>query len=216
MKEKITSLKKEAFGDALAVKFPIIHDGLYMGALIPAGPWVLSNNDISESMSKWRNRFKRMFPTQTATSAETTRIFLANLISSENSILFLIADEREKIIGHIAAINFDDKSFELAHLMRGEPTSNNRLVFFAEIRLIRWAFENSYIKQARVEAMSYNFPAVSLHEEVGFVFSKRLPLKKMVERSEVKHVVVNPELANVNYAVVEYTMNKADFYAANL
>lgn len=207
MSEFINLLKKDVFKEALDVRLPILDDiGIVLGCLIPVGFWILEDEGLLAKISGWRNKFSRMFPTQNVVTVEGTKNYLGRLIKSSDAILFLIQDGAENIIGHIGVVNLNDKRCELAHLMRGENTQNAEIIYYAECALIRWACDILNVELIYIEAMSYNFGAISLHERVGFKNIKRLPIKKIITSDGIEHKICLKEESNVNYSIATYEL----------
>lgn len=205
----LASFKKKTQEDAIQSRITIF-DELHkrVGYLLPLGGWVLENIKLIEQVASWRNKFNRMFPSQFVATIDSTKLHLKNIIEAKDAIIFFIEDLEGKIIGHIGAINVTETNFELAHLMRGEQTSNTEIMLCAEKHLIEWGLRELKINSIKLEVMSYNFSAISLHEKIGFKFVKKMPIKKIKVDNGVRHEICKVEDANVNYEIVEYEFYK--------
>jgi RimJ/RimL family protein N-acetyltransferase len=135
------------------------------------------------------------------------------MVKDSDSILFLIEDEEQSVIGHIGAINISKTEFELAHLMRGEMTKKTDIVFYAEKALIKWCFSELRVMAAKIEVMTYNFGALSIHERIGFKLARKVPIRKIIDKNGIRHIVCKESEANVKYQIVQYRLDADSFYS---
>ncbi len=210
----LASLKKDKFDDAASVSIPIKEEnGRIIGQLIPVGDWALSDPMIINAMTHWRSRFKKMFPTQSHVTYESTVAYLKkSSIDHSTSVLFLIYDDTHQCIGHIGVAHVDQSPFELVNLMRGTSGGHPRLVYYAEITLIDYFFKHSNADSSDVEVMSYNWMVISLHEEVGYTLVESFPLKKLEGDFGIKHEIVATTDSNVTYSIQKLVLKKQRFY----
>lgn len=213
MKEiKLNLLKRNSREEANLLRIPILDDARKtIGHLLPVGKWILADLGLVEKIAGWRNKFNRMFPSQLAVTVESTVLHLESLVDKSDSIIFLIEDEDAKIIGHIGAINISAPEFELAHLMRGENTKTSDIIFFAEKAMIGWCISDLGVTEVKIEAMSYNHGAISIHQKIGFEFTRKIPIRKIHEEAGVKHIVCTESETNVKYQIVQYRLESRKF-----
>jgi RimJ/RimL family protein N-acetyltransferase len=213
-KKVIFDMKCHSFSLANTKSIPVHNiEKIQIGKLVPVGDWILEDKNKVELISTWRQKTMRMFLTQFESSYESTLKYLKNLaIAQESRILFLIYDATEKLIGHIGIAEVDGNRGELDNLMRGQEGGDSRLIFFAEIALLNWSFKNLGIKHSEVLVLSYNWMAISLHEEVGFTFVSNSRLKKYEKDAVIFHKAVTEEDSNVNYSITKMLLKKDLFY----
>jgi hypothetical protein len=210
---KVNLLKKNSRDDANLHCISIFDDvGQKIGCLLPVGKWILTELGLVEKIAGWRNKFNRMFPSQIKVTVESTVLHLESLADKPDSILFLIEDGDRKIIGHIGAINISATEFELAHLMRGENTKNSEIIYFAEKTLIGWCISELGVTEVKIEAMSYNFSAISIHEKMGFELVRKIPIRKIDDKDGVKHTVCTESETNVKYQIAQYRLDSAKLF----
>lgn len=188
-------------------------NGDQIGRLVPVGNWILEDKEKIELVRAWRQRTMRMFLTQFESTYERTYQYLKNFsIAQEGRIFFMLYDESERLVGHIGMAEVDGNSGELDNLMRGVEGGDPRLVYFSELALLDWCFKNLGIRQSDVRVVSYNWLVISLHEEVGYVFTNNFPLKKYEKDGVLFHDVVDEAESNVKYGCTKMLLTKDDFY----
>lgn len=209
---KLKLLKKNSREEANSLRIPILDDARKtIGNLLPVGKWILAELELVEKIAGWRNKFNRMFPSQLAVNVKSTVLHLESLVDKSNSILFLIEDEDAKIVGHVGAINISAPEFELAHLMRGENTKTVDIIFFAEKAMIGWCMSNFGITEVKIEAMSYNHGAISIHEKIGFELVRKIPIRKIHDKTGIRHIACTESETNVKYQIAQYRLDSGKF-----
>ena len=186
--------------------------GITVGYLIPIGSWLLKQPQLIERISRWRQTFMRMFLAQFISTAEKTFNYLKLLsIEQPDRILFIIRTLEGHDVGHVGLSNITPNHAELDNLMRGEPGGHVRLVYFAELAVIDWAFKVLKLRRITARVLSYNWMALEMHREVGFQEIARYPLLKIVDGDDINHVhATKPENSNVNYSCLELELNIED------
>jgi RimJ/RimL family protein N-acetyltransferase len=188
-------------------------DGTRIGGLLPIGAWILERPDLIEAMTGWRERNRKMFFTQFPTSAERTRGYLSNaILASSNRLLDLICDEGGEPVGQIGLTNIADRSAELDNLLRGRSGGHPRLIHYAELAFLGWAFSSLDLRTITARFFSYNWMVQELHETVGFGDPVRSPLCKRVDIDLVSHGVCSPEMSNVDYDLIEMRLDRDEFF----
>jgi hypothetical protein len=216
-RKSILSMKRSTFSEALKLSIDVFDKSKNsIGKLVPVGDWILDDKDKIELIRAWRQRTMRMFLTQFESTYEKTFGYLKNLsIAQEGRIIFLIYDCDNCFIGHMGIADVDGKTGELDNLMRGVEGGDPRLVYFAEIALLDWCFKSLGITESDVRVLSYNWLVISLHEEVGYVYTEKFPLRKNTKDGVTFHDVVGESESNVKYACVKMLLKKEVFYKAN-
>ena len=206
-------LKKQTYGEAEEHSVIIMdRSGQPLGKLVPVGPWVLEDIAIISSLVSWRDKFKKMFPTQTSVDLTSTAKFLTNFfIDNDQAVLFLIYSDAGQLLGHIGVSDLSECSFEVTNLMRGVPGGHADLIYFSEYSVIDYMFEKFNLESASVEVMSYNWMVRSLHEEIGFKVTESKGLRKLVDDAGIRHEVVRDVDANVEYTIQKMRLSREDF-----
>lgn len=176
----VASLKKAKLAHARLCHVPIKHDGNVVGHLVPIGPWILEDWKLISEISEWRARAMVMFLSQFESTPEKTAEYLRNCsIGDDNRILFMIEVEGE-FLGHVGLAGISHTSAELDNLMRGISGGKPELMEASERTLVSWAFTTLKLKSLYLKILSYNFMAKTIHEQMGFLTTERLPLRQEI------------------------------------
>lgn len=215
--EIIRGIKCESFEEALQFEIPILNfESQKIGKLVPVGNWILQARELIELMSIWRQRTMRMFMTHFESSYEMTYGYLKNLaIAKDDRIFFIIYNNEDAPIGHVGIANLTEKSAELDNLMRGVEGGEPRLVYFAECALLNWCFKELENQTNDVSVLSYNWLAIGLHEEVGYMHIGKEHLFKEKRGDFIVHEIVDVDATNVKYSLVKMLICCGDFYKTN-
>lgn len=210
----IKELKCSSFADADSKALAIRNtQGHVIGKLIPVGDWIISDKEKIEIIAEWRQKAMGMFLTQFQSSYERTLNYLRTLsINQEDRILFLIYNENNDFIGHIGIANLRNNGFELDNLVRGIAGSNPRLIYFAELSLLDWCFKTLKLLFSDARVLSYNWLAIALHEELGYVITERIPLLKSEKGAVIFHSITDPKNSNVNYNCTKMFLHRDVFF----
>ncbi len=213
----ISSMKKSSFEEAFAARVVVLDkEQNVIGALVPVGEWILADEAKIEQIRLWRQRTMRMFLTQFESTFEKTFGYLQNLsINQQGRIFFLLYDDKNRFVGHIGIAGVDGKNGELDNLVRGVDGGHPRLVYFAEVALLNWCFQNLGIVESDVRVLSYNWLVLSLHEEVGYKYTENIPLKKITKDDGIFHEATSTDDANVKYSCTKMLLTKDVFYEIN-
>lgn len=164
-----------------------LHDdsGEPSGTLEPLTRRHIPENDVIESMTRWRNRASRYFMTQFEATPERTRAWLSDTVLADSSRMLFLMRSPMKLVGHYGFKNLTSESAELDNLVRGEPGGHPRLVYHAELGMIRWLFDTFNLKRITAHVLSDNFPVLDMHRSVGFVDAELIPLRRVASASVI-------------------------------
>jgi hypothetical protein len=175
-------------------------DKAVIGFLQPVTHNIVFDNIVIDSLTRWRSKFKKYFLTQFEPTIERTKYWLENIVLPDNSrILFLIFDDTNKLVGNFGICNISKDSIELDNLIRGEKGGDPKLIFYAELSLMKWAYESLGVSDIYLRVFSNNFKTKALHQLVGFEEYLSQQLVKVVDGDEIRY--------EVNKDCVEYTDN---------
>ena len=149
-----------------------------IGYLSPLTVSVLDNDEIIQKLTYWRNRAKRFFLTQFTATPERTKNWLANTVFKDHSRLLFLIYSRSKLIGQYGFKELSSDSVEIDNLIRGEIGGHPRLIYYAEITLIRWLFETFKVGSIYGFVLSDNAMVLNFHRSVGFRLMELIPLHK--------------------------------------
>ncbi len=191
---------------------PVLDEqGRCIGRLVPVGPWILEDAACIGRLTQWRKTFSRMFLTQFEATPSGTRAYLKDVaVGDDSRILFLIEDEEGTVVGHVGLAQVNPESFELDYLIRGRSGGHPRLVYHAEVALLRWGFEVLDIPRCEVGVLSFNWMVVDLHQSVGFEQKARIPLRKIAQDGMVRHELLagQAQASNVAYSYLRMGLDR--------
>jgi len=183
----LQKLKKKKVSDTLKYQLKIFDkNGSEIGNLIPIGEWAIKDIHLIKNFAQWRKKFMKFFFSQFESSSKSTKSYLKNLsIYQKNRIFFAIYTSK-KLIGHIGLKNISASRAELDNIIRGKSGGHPDLMYFAEKKLLEWAFKTLKVKSIVAEVMSKNILALSLHRRFGFTHKKSFFLKKVKNKKLIK------------------------------
>jgi len=211
-KEFVTNIirdyKLQYHNNTIKYSVPILYGDKKVGRLRPIP--VLQTGDAKNDIyyqTKWRNLHTDSFLVEPFVATETrTLSWLEKVYFNNNEqIIFMIEDENNHPIGHLALENFifDEYKCEYGRLMRGEISPQEKrekinLIELAQITLLNWGFNILKLNSVYGTQFSHNYPVSRLHEKCGF--------KRIDEKDHVK------EAATVKIASVELKKENFAFY----
>lgn len=148
-----------------------------IGSLEPIGYELAGRPEVIALLTRWREANRRFFFTQFGATEEGTALWLKTVVLSDpHRVLFFIREEKGRRIGHYGLCNVRDNRAELDNLVRGERGGDRRLIFYAELALMHWAFRRLDVEEIRLEAFGNNTLALAIHQDVGFNLVAREPM----------------------------------------
>jgi hypothetical protein len=81
---------------------------------------------------------------------------------------------------------------EIDNLIRGEVGGHPELICYAEIALVKWLFKTFMVKRIYGFVLADNFPALNLHQSIGFRLAELLPLHKEEFQGEIHLEIGKP------------------------
>jgi hypothetical protein len=191
--------------------------GVQVGALIPIDFDMASQPAVVSSLTKWRKMFMKYFLTQFDATDERTQAWLTNVVLPDNSkILFLIQDETGKSIGNYAVRDISPDGAELDNLIRGEKGGDPKLVFYAELTLLKWLYDELKIPRVTLRVLSGNLKTLALHQSVGFKEVGRTSIRK-IKTADGFQYETNPssQTGNGDSQLLMFELNRDDFHRIN-
>lgn len=186
-----------------------------IGSLSLIDNTILEKQDIIHKLTKWRRMFMRNFLTQFPATEERTKNWLKNIvIPSLERKLFLILDEKGNILGNFGICNLIETTAELDNIIRGERGGNPRLIYYAEIAILKWLYYTLNIQVVNLHVFSNNPITIDLHNSIGFKIINRVHLYKQSFNNEI-HYSTNTSGEKMNFDYVEMKLTKKDFEKLN-
>jgi hypothetical protein len=187
--------------------------GELIGTLVPVGNWILQDRPTIEAICAWRQAAMRMFLVQFDSSYARPYTSLKDLsIAQEGRLFFMLFDQSNQLIGHLGVSEVNGLGCELDNVMRAAKGGDPRLIYYAEAALLDWCFDSLQVQTCSARVVSYNWMAIQLHEDIGFVAEETLALRKYQDGVWTCHEVVEKSAANVGYGCTRMVLQKDGFY----
>ena len=152
----------------------------YQGNLI-ALKVVDESEDTIKLLTELRKKYRNMFATNFKMSEEQTKKWIRKKLRENNSILFIIYTNGEKI-GNIGTDLYDEKtnSTELDNMMKVPTCNIHGIMTVVEKVYLKWMFD--YLKVSKIcgRLFSDNYKMMNTHIKCGWKIIKVLPLKKTI------------------------------------
>jgi RimJ/RimL family protein N-acetyltransferase len=157
----------------------------WIGALLPITPSMLSDVEMIEKLTQWRNRAQKYFATQFQATIERTRGWLDRTVLADPDRLLFLVMTPNRLVGHMGFKGLSDQSVELDNFIRGEMGGHPQLIYHSEIALLRWLFRIFPIQNVYASVFADNFVTLNLHHSVGFRLTERIPLRRKMVGEEI-------------------------------
>ena len=185
-----------------------------IGSFQPITESLSHDDNVVNSLTKWRDSTMSNFLTQFKATPERTRVWLKNVLKDDSSILFLIQDESDYAIGNFVVCNIAGQSAEHGNLIRGERRGAHRIIFYTELALMHWLYTELGICDIYLHVFTTNEQAIALYSSVGFSPAAIYRLIKKESAGEICYEVdsANPLQAG-ELGLMKMEIRKEAFYA---
>lgn len=148
--------------------------GTQLGALRPI---VDTSTETVALLSNWRNQVREWFLDMREVTPESTRQWLEAVQAATNRFIFWIETETGERVGTYGYTALNAHTIEFGNLLRGKPGGHRKLVYYAEIALIRHVFSRGYVA-ILCEVLSHNGKVLNLHASTGAVIFNECGLRR--------------------------------------
>jgi len=151
----------------------------------------LNNKSIIKTLKNWRNENQIAFLKIFSVTENGTLTWLEkSVLKREDRILFFVDDIHGKTIGHIgiSSFNYEDKTCEIDNIIRGDISSQSKVMEHAVDGLLTWTFEKINPKSIRLRVFSDNTKAIALYYKLGFKLDALHPLEKEIKENEIEWI----------------------------
>jgi RimJ/RimL family protein N-acetyltransferase len=151
----------------------------------------LNNKKIIKKLKNWRNENQIAFPKVFNATENGTLVWLEKaVLKREDRLLFLIDDIYGKTIGHIgvSSFNYEEKTCEIDNIIRGDISSQSKVMEHAVSGLLSWIFEMINPKYIKLRVFNDNTKAIALYYKLGFKLGALHPLEKKIKESETEWI----------------------------
>lgn len=178
--------------DLYAKGFPV-EDGA--GFLVPLAELHAEDPVLIEQLGRWREQAAYAYPTRFPVTAEGTKRWIrAGVLDNPGRILFLVADPAGNFVGHLGFANClnDDRRMEIDNVLRGVKGAHPGIMARAMRTVMTWAREMFLPELFDLHVLADNPRAIAFYEALGFVESRRIPLRRHEEGERMDLKPVEP------------------------
>ncbi len=170
--EQIQKIKEKGNVDKIKIN--------YLGNLISLKV-VDESEDTIKLLTELRKKYRNMFATNFQMNEERTKKWVRNKLHENDSILFIIYANREKI-GNIGTDLYDEKtnSAELDNMMKVPSCNIRGIMTVVEKVYLKWMFDYLKLSKIRGQLFSDNYKMMNAHIKCGWKTIRVLPLKKTI------------------------------------
>lgn len=167
-------------------------DGRPISALKPIDTVRSRDPEIISALTRWRLRYADRFMSRFAVSEARTAKWLAQVVlACDDRILFVITGERGELVGNVGVASIDSQQAELDNVIRGEARGRRRIMYFTELALMKWIYQQLGVQRVFLRVLSDNAEALAHYAAVGFGLAERRALTQ-VEKPDGIALAVDP------------------------
>jgi RimJ/RimL family protein N-acetyltransferase len=192
---------------------PIVNEqSIPIGTLICIDQGLANTDSVLTDLTAWRQKYMAYFLTQFQATPTRTQSWLNNIvIPSPDRILFLIQTNEGEVIGNFGVCNIKEKSLELDNLIRGKPGGDRKLMYYAEIAMLSWAFGTLGRDSVCLHVFSNNDKTIALHTKIGFEPYQTMPLYGSQD-GDFPHYSTEPDQGTaVDFSYLEMRLSPTHF-----
>lgn len=130
-----------------------------------------------KTLTEWRNQVREWFLDMREVTEESTREWLNAVLESDHRFLFWIETERGEQVGTYGYTARNEHTIEFGNLLRGKPGGHRKLIYYAEIALIRHVFAQGYVA-ILCEVLKHNEKVLKLHASTGAIIFNEVGLRR--------------------------------------
>jgi hypothetical protein len=127
-------------------------------------------------LTEWRNQVREWFLNTDKVTLKSTREWLDYVLTHDHKFMFWIETAEGERVGTYGYTVRNEHTIEFGNLLRGRPGGHRKLVYYAEIALIRHVFSQGYVA-ILCEVLSHNEKVLKLHASTGAVIFKEIGLR---------------------------------------
>lgn len=187
--QKFNALKAIAHSDQLQKSVLVFEQGY----LLPVCQLHLSDEELIQKLSDWRDENNFAYPTQFKVTFEGTKNWLKDkLLDIDGRILFLVYDQNNTLIGHMGFNNCsnDQAYMEIDNVVRGVNQQAPGLMTDGMKALLDWAQRELHPELIYLRVFKDNEHAVKFYKRLDFVEFEEIPLCKKVKGEMTSYVPI--------------------------
>lgn len=160
------------------VVIEICGEGQVLGYLTPVTETSVETIAV---LTEWRNQVREWFLDMREVTEESTRHWLESVLASDHKFIFWIETADGEQVGTYGYTARNEHTIEFGNLLRGKPGGDRKLIYYAEIALIRHVFAQGYVA-ILCEVLKHNEKVLKLHASTGAVIFNEVGLRREGEQ----------------------------------
>lgn len=128
-------------------------------------------------LTTWRNQVREWFLDMREVSEDSTRQWLDYVLTHHHKFMFWIETPERERVGTYGYTVRNEHTIEFGNLLRGRIGGHRKLVYFAELTLIRHVFSQGYVA-ILCEVLKHNEKVLKLHTSTGAVIFNEVGLRR--------------------------------------
>jgi perosamine synthetase len=157
----------------------------------------LKNDNLIETLYKWRIKNINAYPSRNKTSIESTYKWLEkHVLNNENKILFKVIDEGFNLIGHIGfVIDLKEGEFivEIDNVIRGLENVSPGIMTDSLNELIKFTNNSFFCDKVILRVLKSNNHAINFYSKNDFKINSEYSLKKEETSTGYNLVKINDD-----------------------
>lgn len=191
-------------------------DGSFLGWLAPVTMTIAAERQTIETICRWRSDNMQSFLTVFSPSLEKTRRYLSNVYLPDNGrLLFFVTDDSGRRIGIGGFRDVSAESAELDLVIRGEASPVPRLMMYAQLAMLDWAFRVLNLTFVYLAVLEHNVRARRAYERIGFRPTGVTPLRREQAASDGYRLVPDQH-ASGGPSLLRMDITFSEFYHRHL
>lgn len=169
---------------------------------------------VLADLTAWRNASRESFLTRfVATESRTADWLRRSVLPDQARAFFVIEDEGGTAIGQLGVLALGTETPELDNMIRGRAGGDPRLMFWAEVALIAWAFRDPRARSVCLQVFSNNWIPIGIHRAIGFVPGTVRKLSRRTVGDEEHLLVDSPEGEPQRFGYLRMDLSREAFEA---
>ena len=146
--------------------------------LIPLSKVYIENNELIEILTFYRNKYKKIYPTQFEATNSSTKKWLKKLFSNNKRIMFLLINKENSICGIIGLLKYNslENNLEVDNVVKFDNCKEKNIFSKVLQKLIKFSKEILFVENFQLKVMNNNFRAIKFYKKNGFKSICKIPL----------------------------------------
>ena len=182
-----------------------------IGHYAPFSQSLVEQDQTLALFSSWRNQNKKFFLNQSLSTLESTRAYVAKVLSDNKRQMFMMLDGKNQVVGHFGFKILSGNCVELDNLLRTNEKIDSNFVQWAEKSLIRHIFIGLGYDEIHLRMLSNNVLARRIHESLGFRLFNTYPLVKEFSETGGISFVPRENVSDPDGFLLEFELKRENY-----